>query len=165
MRPDPFAERPRRPRDVGEWEDLLIRFELAPRALRLAMESAPNGIDTADPTLDGVAEEMNALAEREAEAWGWMQALREGRPLRPWSDLFERPVPAAPLREYLDRFASSRARNFAWVQRRGLVVWDWESDHPDFGSVTAFQLISFLVREDGRRLARVRDAFRAAEPC
>lgn len=170
MPDSPFAAFPARPGDVGEWEELLVRFELAPRAVRFALDPAPAGLDTPDPALAGVAAELHALAEREAEAWGWMQALREAAPLGGWEEAGEVPADGArggsvPLRDDLQRFSSLRARNFAWVQRRGLEVWEWQAAHPRFGEVTAFQLISWLVRHDGQRLARVRATLRAPEPC
>jgi len=166
MQDEVLAVFPARPRDVGEWEDLLIRFELAPRAVRLALDTARSGIDDVDPTLAGAADHLFELAAREAEAWSWMQALREGGTLRPWSASWVRPAgETAALRADLERFGSLRARNFVWVQRRGLDVWDWEAALPGGGTVTAFRLISYLVREDGRHVAGIREALREAGAC
>jgi hypothetical protein len=167
MADNPFAGFPAQPRDVAEWEDLLIRFEIAPRALRHTLESARGGIDVPDPSLRRVADQLRHLAEREAEAWQWMQALREGGKLRVWAGGPRPDATAAdrPLRDDLDRFTSFRSRNFAWVQRRGVDVWGWSASHEKFGEVTPFRLISYLVRHDGHHLARIRDAFRAADAC
>ncbi|HEX7239580.1 MAG TPA: hypothetical protein VF263_04910, partial [Longimicrobiaceae bacterium] len=41
MADDPFGGVPPLPPSVAEWEDLLVRLEIAPRALRAALEDAP----------------------------------------------------------------------------------------------------------------------------
>jgi hypothetical protein len=163
MAANPFAEFAERPRDVGEWEDLLVRFELGPRAVRLALEAgATGGAESAAAAVP----ELARLARREAEAGEWLRRLREGAALQPWS------AEAGPVLEdgttvaaLLESYVESRRRNFGWVQRRGIDVWEWESAHPEFGRVTAFQLVSQLVRHDGQRLAGIREALRPGEPC
>jgi hypothetical protein len=158
----PFDGFPHRPRDVGEWEELLVRFELGPRAARLALEVG----DGAQESDAGAAHHLARLAGREAEAGAWLRQLREGGALQPWD---ADPEPALQAEDtvarLLERYTELRRRNFGWVQRRGLEVWEWASPHPEFGTVTAFQLVSYLVRHDGQRLAGIREALRAGEPC
>jgi hypothetical protein len=166
MAGNPFAGYAARPADIAEWEDLLIRFEIAPRALRHTLEAAPGGLDVADPSLAGVADQLRHLADREAEAWAWMQTLREGGELRAWAGpAGDAAAPPAPLRQDLDRYVSYRTRNFAWVQRRGVDVWGWSATHPEHGEVTPFRLISYLARHDAHHLARIREAFRRSDAC
>jgi hypothetical protein len=161
----PFEGIPPRPRDVGEWEDLLVRFELGPRAVRLALEVGEAGPEERGSGA-GAAYPLARLSGREAEAGAWLRQLREGGALQPWGADPEPVLDAEDsVARLLERYTELRRRNFGWVQRRGLEVWEWASPHPELGTVTAFQLVSYLVRHDGQRLAGIREALRAGEPC
>lgn len=147
---DRFSARP--PSEV-EWEDLLLRMEIAPRALGLAVEDAgPRGA----PMLP----ELKAAVLGDEWLGQAIEALREGRSFRRGGDfLLQLPNEHDVGRRYLGAFASRRARNFSMLQRRGINVWDWSAEI-DGEPVTMFQLLSAVVDADGERLARVRQAGR-----
>jgi hypothetical protein len=141
-----FAERP--PSEV-EWEDLLARMELAPRAFQLAADDASGSPRVAHVLASAFAlESWFAAALRELQAGGTV-------PLA--SGLAPAAGGALAGREVLDGFSALRARNFAALQRRGISVWDWSAaTHQEGGRVTTFQAASAVVEMDGRHLAVLR---------
>jgi hypothetical protein len=149
----PFAF-PARPPSEVEWEELLVRLEITPRALGLAVEDA--GGDSAV-----VREVLRDVIGNEIWWTELLQRLRDGRPvhMNRAIPLFPGPEPSAG--ELVEGFAQLRERNFAQVQRRGLVVWDWES--PIEGredTLTAYQVLQSMAHADGEMLAAVRAAGR-----
>ena len=136
------------PPSVAEWEDLLLRMEVMQRVLRNTLEEVPAGDSRA-------TEVMEALVHRESEMGAWLERVsgvgRGGsRPAA--EDSGDR-----GLRALADHFVSCRARNFAMLQRRGLEVWRWTGDFSDHGTVSAFQVITWLVAQDVRALAALRE--------
>jgi hypothetical protein len=142
------ARLPSVPPSVAEWEDLLLRMEVMQRVLRNTLEGVPDADAKA-------AEVLAALVRREAGMGGWLEAV-SGVPGR---SAAERPTEsaAADARALADRFASLRARNFAMLQRRGLEVWRWTAEFDGHGEVSAYQAITWLVAEDVRALAALRE--------
>lgn len=130
------------PPSVAEWEDLLLRMEIMQRVLRNTLEGVPDA---------GAGEVVAGLVRREAEVGAWLEGV-SGVPGRSSAE----PAPAG-LRALADRFVSLRARNFAMLQRRGLEVWRWTGDFAGHGEVSAFQTITWLVAEDVRALAALRE--------
>jgi hypothetical protein len=150
MYPD-LARFPARPPSEMEWEDLLVRYEIGPRALQVALA------DAADPA--SVAGPLAELAAAEAWAGNALDAMRSGGAVPAASD----PSPAgADARSLADEYARMRGRSFAAVQRRGLDVWEWAAEVEGEGRVSAYQLLNAAVAFDGRVLARVRSALRGA---
>lgn len=152
LAPPHFAAFPARPASVGEWEELLVRLEIAPRAIRNALEELPEGSPAPGEALLG-------LLSMEAMAGEWLRAVQQGLPGVPEHAISavwpadEADPAGAVLREFTQR----RARNFAAVQRRGLGVWDWALDDPAYGRVAAYQLLAALARSDARILAAIRE--------
>ena len=142
--PRAFAALP--PSEV-EWEDLLLRIEIAARALRVVAEDAGGGPGALAPLRAAVLEEtlLQALLE----------AMAEER---------EAPCEAGVARMEDDaeglarRFASLRARTFAMVQRRGLGVWAWRLRGGPWAGATSYQLLQAAAARDGRTLAALRGA-------
>ncbi len=144
--PDPRAH-PAVPPSEVEWEDLLLRIEIAPRALRVGVEDAGTGEDALAPLRRAVLEEallqamLEAMAEqREAPCQGGVEALEDDAPA------------------LARRFAALRARTFAMVQRRGLGVWEWRLAGGPWEGATSYQLLQEAAARDGRLLAAVRRA-------
>jgi hypothetical protein len=153
MAEDTFAGLPPLPPSVAEWEDLLVRLEIAPRALRVTLEDAP----AADPELRAA---VSGAADREALRQRMMEALQTGAPLPE--------EPAAPgdyadARAAAERFGSLRMRTFAMAQRRGVDVWAWTSPDASGRPVTTYQLFTRMVRDDAELLATLRGRIRALE--
>ena len=145
-----------RPASEMEWEDLLVRYEIGPRALRFAL---------ADGEADGpagvqVARLLHQLVVNEIRTAAAFEAMRAGVPLA-LADA-EGDTAAEEPGALVDRFDRLRARNFAAVQRRGLEVWDWRTEAHPHGAVTAHQLIQSSVALDGETLAAVRAALHGA---
>ncbi len=138
---------PERPPSEVEWEDLLARMELAPRAFQLAADDA-----------DGNPRVAHVLASALAlEGWfaAALKELQDGGtvPL----DFGSAPAGASAAREVLEGFSALRARNFAALQRRGISVWDWSAaTEEEGGRVTTYQAASAVVEMDGRHLAVLR---------
>lgn len=146
MSADPRAHPVAPPSEV-EWEELLLRVEIAPRALRVAVEDAEGRAEALAPLRAAVLEEalLGAMLEsmaagREAPSEAGVEALEPD---------------AAGLAH---RFASLRARTFAMVQRRGLGVWEWRLGGGPWAGATAYQLLRAAAARDGRLLAAVRGA-------
>jgi hypothetical protein len=146
-----FSETDTRPPSIAEWEELLIRLEIAPRALRIAVEEAPDG-----PELRGVL--ANLLAA-ESLRIAQIDAMIHDSPVPNTADVphVEGDADAEALAV---EFARLRARLFARAQRRGIDVWDWEGRREDGSTVSAYQLLLGAMREDADLLARVRRAAR-----
>src|SRR5215218_5041696 len=142
MAPEEIAGLPATPPAVAEWEDLLVRLEIMPRALRAALEDALGG-DA------GLTAKLGALLSREQRVGRWLEVAAFGSA--------ESPVPAAngDARWLAERFEAVRARNFAMVQRRGVDVWAWAGEL-DGTRVTVYQLLSWLMRSDAAVLAALR---------
>jgi hypothetical protein len=144
---------PPHPSHVADWEDLLVRLEIAPRALRVTLEDAP----TDDPEVRGLVARA-AAAERVFQRM--MEAMRTGAPLPD-------PEPALPeeagddARTLAETYTSVRMRTFAMAQRRGVDVWAWESPDAEGRALTVYQLFSRMVKEDARLLAALRERIRA----
>jgi hypothetical protein len=142
---------PAAPPSEVEWEELLVRYELTPRALRAALEDAELDGDTGER----VGELLRALVVNELRATELFAAMRDARPVlqEPRTE-----VMAPDPRAAYERFAALRGRNFAAVQRRGLEVWGWNAEAPGEGTVTAHQLILASTALDAQTLAGVREA-------
>lgn len=153
-----FSRHPALPPSVGVWEDLLVRYEIAPRALRLAVA------DAAPEHAAGVMMPLGMLLSAELMAAGALKAMREGGTIT--GDGFGvEDAGAAGAEGLVAEYTTLRARNFAAVQRRGVDVWEWSARWGD-GTVTPFRLLSAAVAFDGAMLDAVRAAARGDEaPC
>lgn len=148
-----------RPASIAEWEDLLVRVEIAPRAFRSLLD---------DPAAER-REVRECLAEAVARERAWaraLEALRGGEPLRgelgrPAEGGTGHESSSVELAHALERL---RTRNFVMAQRRGLDVWEWTSTDSAGVRFTVFQILARMVADDGERLARIRRALRAGEP-
>ena len=133
-----------------EWEELLARLEVAPRAFRLAAE------DAADP---GAAAGVLLLALF-GEEWlaRALEAVRTGGrvPAGMSAAVGTPPEGGDPVRALLDEIAARRARSFAALQRRGIETWEWAGTTEDGRPVTAHQVAAAAVALDGERLALLR---------
>jgi hypothetical protein len=148
---------PARPESIAQWEELLLRLDIGPRAVRLAVEELPPPEPNGHEEVGRRAEELlRELLMGELRATSWLDAMREGSPLPEVPRTPSLGRETADLEALLHRFAERRARNFAAAQRRGLEVWDWEGDAPAGGRVTAFQLLSGRAAEDGRVINALR---------
>ena len=137
---------PASPPGVAEWEDLLVRLEIMPRALRGTLDDLHQGAQ--------VREILRDLLDRETRAGEWLESVAGGgahpRVESGYGD----------ARWLSDRFAAVRARNFAMVQRRGVEVWGWAAETPDGTHATVYQLLTWLMRSDATILAALRDTAR-----
>lgn len=152
MRIDEVRTLPARPPSEVEWEDLLLRIEVMPRALRVHLEGIDRAAEALLPILSG-------LVERELLVRDFLErAALAGDP--------EAAEPAAHLvwghADAVDRFVHLRTRNFAMVQRRGLEVWEWEQDLGGTGSASVYQILTRLAAADVEVLAAVRALTRDA---
>jgi len=153
----PLVHAPRPPSEV-EWEDLLVRYEIGPRALDLALDDAAE--------MDGAArvrvgDLLRALVVNELWTAAAFETMRTGAPAPP-SSTQQVEVLGDDAGEIYARYARLRGRNFAAVQRRGLEVWAWHADLHPHGDVSAHQLIQASVALDGETLAAVRETIRGA---
>lgn len=154
----------RRPAHVAEWEDLLIRFEVAPQALRHTLDGADlRGFS--GTTAAAVAQALATLVDAEAILAGRLWAMRTGEapPVAAWPA--DAAAAAATPADLLDGFARLRMRNFVMVQRRGLDVWDWAWSGPDVATVSAFQLLAAATLLDVRQLGQIRRTLRDRALC
>jgi hypothetical protein len=146
-----IAALPPEPPSEVEWEELLVRVEVAPRALRLAVDDAPHA-------RAGVRETL-----RQAFLW-------EARLQTSLASMAGVPAPAEPAEteagvetdpaDAVREIGRLRARSFAMVQRRGLGVWRWRASGGPFAGATAYQLLAATVQHDRRTLDAVRAAAR-----
>lgn len=144
---------PPHPPSEVEWEDLLVRLEIAPRALRLALEQG-------DPARPGVAETLLDALVLELLVRGTLEAMAEGREA-PNSVGFEGPAGGAEPVEpdtLVDEIERHRLRNFMFVQRRGINVWEWRARGGFWDGATLYQLLGGAMLHDARLLAGVRGA-------
>ena|SRR5687768_12987100 len=148
MAPERFSGFRRQPLDVADWEDLLVRFEIMPRALRVAMEDGPAGEE-------GLSRALLRLVDREEAVGRWLEALASGGA----DPVVTRESGGLPAPQLAERFAAVRARNFAMLQRRGVDVWDWTAEL-EGTPVSVYQMVAWSVRCDGDTLA----ALRSGEP-
>jgi hypothetical protein len=147
-----FRETDARPPGIAEWEELLIRLEIAPRALRIAVEEAP---DT--PALRATLRELLAA---EVLRIAQIDAMTAGESVPSVSD--QPHVDAGATAEHLAiEFNRLRARLFARAQRRGISVWEWEGATEDGSKVSAYQLLVGAMKKDAALLAAARSAARA----
>ncbi|HET6230139.1 MAG TPA: hypothetical protein VFE05_08720 [Longimicrobiaceae bacterium] len=154
--PDAVVEAvPERPADIAEWEDLLVRLEIAPRALRVAVDDAP--ADSPE-----VLRVVTEAAVREQANLDALVGLKSGEVAAPNASA------AAPewdgrrdAEAMVHVFAQLRNRLFAQVQRRGLEVWDWRAVDADGSVRTTFRLLVDVARGDGAALEAVRAAGRS----
>lgn len=143
MAPDEIAGMAAQPAAIAEWEDLLVRIEIMPRALRGALEEPAVAAEEPSGALE-------ALLDRELRVGRWLEVAAFGDAEQPSGEPRER-----DSRSLAERFAAVRARNFAMVQRRGVDVWEWAGEL-DGTPVTVYQLLSWLVRSDAAVLAGIR---------
>ena len=143
---------PARPPSEVEWEDLLVRVEIAPRALRVAVEDAPAGHPGVVRALA-----MGVMAEMALQRM--LEAMVDGGELPAdfGSGVEGMPGDAPAL---VAEYARLRFRSFVMVQRRGLNVWDWTVRGGPYDGATAYQLFQAAVQTDGALLAAVRGAAR-----
>jgi hypothetical protein len=144
---------PARPPSEVEWEELLVRVEIAPRALRVAVEDAP-----ADHP--GVLEALGCGVLGEMALQRMLEAIVEGRELA--ADFAEVGVSFEDAQDLVAEYQRLRFRSFVMVQRRGLNVWDWTVRGGPYDGATAYQLFQAAARTDGHLLAAVRGAVRGA---
>lgn len=147
-RADGFAGIPPRPASVGDWEELLVRLEIAPRALRNAVEDATPG----DPA---VRKQLEIAVAHETLCLDRLERLREGRPI-PADVAGGTPSGEQDTPALLQAFARLRGRAFSTVQRRGLEVWGWTSPLIPDGTLTTYRLLRALSAHDARLLAATR---------
>ncbi|HEU4561685.1 MAG TPA: hypothetical protein VFS20_27920 [Longimicrobium sp.] len=152
----PIAFAPRPPSEI-EWEELLVRYEIGPRALRIALDDG----DANGPARQRACDLLRALVFNELWTAAQFEAMRAGIPVSDDQSPRTEVLPDEP-RALIDRFERLRSRNFAAVQRRGLEVWGWHTEAHPHGQVTAHQLIQASVALDGETLASVREALRGA---
>jgi hypothetical protein len=146
-----------RPASEMEWEDLLVRYEIGPRALGFALDDG----DPAGPAHERVGDLLRALVANELRTAALFEAMRTGAaPSTGGAPRVE--VLEDEPRAVFDRFARLRGRNFAAVQRRGLEVWAWQTQAHPHGEVSAYQLIASSCALDGESLAGIREALRGA---
>ena len=139
------ASIPELPPTVAEWEDLLVRVEIMPRALRATLDGGDEEV---------VSGTLGQLLAREQAVGEWLEiaaGTAEGTPHPP------RPV-HGDARTLAERFTAVRARNFAMVQRRGVDVWEWVGETPGGDRLSVYQLLTALVQSDGEALAGIRGA-------
>ena len=143
---------PARPPSEVEWEDLLVRVEIAPRALRVAVEDAP-------ANHPGVVQALRMGVLGEMGLQQMLEAIVDDRELPADFGFGVEGMPAeadALVAEY----GRLRFRSFVMVQRRGLNVWDWRVRGGPYDGATAYQLFQAAARTDGALLAGVRGAAR-----
>ena len=145
---------PPHPPHLADWEDLLVRLEIAPRALRVTLEDAPAD----DPETRAIVARA-AAAERAFQRM--MEAMQAGDPL-PGAAPDAAPAESGDVRTLAEAFTSVRMRTFAMAQRRGVDVWAWQSADAAGRTLTVYQLFNRMVREDARLLAELRGRIRAA---
>jgi hypothetical protein len=151
MDPVQTASLPARPAALPEWEDLLVRFEIMPRALRVTLEEAGR-----DPV--GAAGILRRMVVSETLFSHWIERASPGGAVtedRPSDSARSGDLPALA-----DRFASLRSRNFAMLQRRGIDVWEWAAPLEGAGLVTAHQMVASLVLDDAAALRALREGAR-----
>ena len=152
-------EYPARPPSEVEWEELLVRYEIAPRAVQVALGDASARAEAATQRSGDL---LRALLVSELQTAGLFAAMREQQPFADPSGPAQVVLTPAAPEALAARFAELRGRNFAAVQRRGLEVWEWRTSTRLLGEVTAYQLILRAVELDASTLAGLREAGQGA---
>lgn len=159
MGPERLGDRALRPESEFEWEDLLVRLELMPRALRVTM-----GEVGANREADLL---LHALLKKELVVARFLEAAADRAAPAGAGHRFQDPAPPptspaaasqdlAYQADTLDHFTSLRARSFAMMQRRGIDVWAWSGPLEDGSVATVYQVLADLVRSDVDTLAALR---------
>lgn len=143
---------PARPPSEVEWEDLLVRLEIMPRALRVAIEDAPEGHRGVVRVL-----QMGVLMEMALQKM--LEAMVDGRELPADFGVGVEGM-SGDAAGLLAEYARLRMRSFVMVQRRGLNVWDWQVRGGSHPGATAYQLFQAAAQTDGFLLAAIRGAGR-----
>lgn len=152
---NPYADIPEAPPGIAEWEDLLIRCELGPRIAATALEDIPTEkwSMALAPGLWSPHEHLAHLAASEVTLEDALRRLQNGEPL---GDCTPNPDTTRDTSANLGEYARLRGRNFGAVQRRGVDVWAWAAPHPQWGTVTVYQVLSAAVRHDAHHIRRLR---------
>ena len=145
--PAGFGRFPAHPPSEVEWEELLARMEIAPRALRLAVDDS-----RADP--EALAAELVSAVLAEVWLSAAIEAMEHGETVRS-SDGGGMEGAGEGLDGLAASYVRLRTRNFVRLQRRGIDVWAWSAD-VDGAPTTMHQVLAAVVAADGARLARVR---------
>jgi hypothetical protein len=148
-----------RPASEMEWEELLVRYEIGPRALGFALDDG----DPEGPARERVGDLLRALVVNEMRTATLFEAMRTGAAPSAGATRIE--VMEDEPRAAFERFTRLRGRNFAAVQRRGLEVWAWHTQAHPHGEISAYQLIQASCKLDGETLAEIRQALRGAGAC
>ncbi|MDP9349009.1 MAG: hypothetical protein M3P24_07700 [Gemmatimonadota bacterium] len=139
---------PPHPSSEVEWEDLLVRLEIAPRALRLALAQT-------DPARPGVAKTLLSALGVELLLRGTLESMAEGGEAPSSADVEGLPAEPDLLAGEIERH---RLRNFVFVQRRGINVWEWRARGGFWDGATLYQLLGAAMLHDARLLADLRGA-------
>lgn len=150
MLPDEVRAFPARPPSEVEWEDLLVRVEIAPRALRIAVEEAPRD----DPDLIQL---LQTGVFFEARLQHLLEAMIDGREVEYGFEARNVPGDVDAL---IEAYARLRYRSFLMMQRRGINVWEWMVLGGEWAGATAYQLFQAAAHRDGALLAGARRAGR-----
>lgn len=159
MDPDLLSRVPAQPPSIAEWEDLLVRLDIAPRAVRVAVD------DIAHPG-EEVLRVLQLAAAREVWYSAVIENLRLGQsfslnvgfgPITFGEEGKEREGSALDL---CRAFEATRTRNFAQVQRRGVEVWKWEAPVTGGRTMTVYQMLTMVAQADAETLAMIRAAGR-----
>ena len=142
------SDLPERPPSEVEWEDLLVKLDIAPRALRVAVDDAGDS-----PELRAA---LKHVLEDELIFRDFLDALSAGEPVELGLSYDLDPVDDRALRDLVEAYEQLRGRNFAKIQRRGLEVWDWKSECRPQGRLTGYQALLAMQRADVQHLAGLR---------
>jgi hypothetical protein len=156
MTSESWDDLPARPDHVAEWEDLLVRLELMPRAVRVALDERDIDPSRVHSVLDELLKRESWVGKALEAAALTAAGLPLNAPDDPGRGDVEYPQVVFRQEDALERFVRLRNRNFAMVQRRGITVWDWEAPVGAEGRATVYQLLSVLARGDVRALAILR---------
>lgn len=150
---DPFRNFAEQPAGIAEWEELLARFELMPKALSSSLAQLDVDWAQVQPVLAG-------MLMRESWAAGALGALRGAGELPKTTSAGAATAPALPDDEerlvVCRQLADLRGRNFAQLQRRGPGVWDWAAERTGGVRLTTNRLLRHLVEQDGCSLRALR---------
>lgn len=161
MHPDLLRDLPAQPPSIAEWEELLVRLDIAPRAVRVAVD------DIAEPG-EEVLRVLQLAVAREVWYSAVIESLRLGRSFSlnvgfgpiTFGDHEAGEAREGTATDLCRAFEATRTRNFAQVQRRGVEVWKWESPVNGGRTMTIYQMLTLAARADGETLAMIRAAGR-----
>lgn len=161
MRPDLLDDIPAQPPSIAEWEDLLVRLDIAPRAVRVAVD------DIAEPG-EEVLRVLQLAAAREVWYSAVIENLRLGQSFSlnvgfgavTFGDHEAGEEREGSVLDLCRAFEMTRTRNFAQVQRRGVEVWKWESTVNGGRTMTVYQFLTTVAHADAETLAMIRAAGR-----